>query len=45
MQEEVYHTPIHDVGLNDLKQCLLEVCATLDQRIIHKNLVNSNFGR
>jgi len=43
MQEQVYHAPFHDV--NNLKQCLLDVWATLDQRIIDKNLVNLNFGR
>ena len=45
MQEDVYHTQIHDVGLDNLKECLLDVWATLDQRIIDKNLVNLNFGR
>ena len=34
MQEQVYQTQIHDV--NDLKQRLLDVWATLDQRIIEK---------
>jgi len=34
MQEEVYHTPIHDV--NDLKQLLLDVWATVDRRIIYR---------
>ena len=45
MQEEVYHTPIHDVGLSDLKQCLLDVWVTLDKRIIDKKKFNFNFGR
>jgi len=42
MQEQVYHTPIHDV--NDLKQPLMDVWAAVDQRIIYY-LVNLNFGR
>ena len=42
MQEQVYQKPIHDV--NDLKQHLLDVWVTLDQRIIN-NAVNLNFGR
>src|SRR6218665_1819547 len=52
MQEQVYtntrgDTPIPDVGLNDLKPCLLDTVhwATLDQRIINKKFVNLNFGR
>jgi len=40
MQEQVY-APIHNV--NDLKQCLLDVWATQDQKIIDKNFVNLNF--
>ena len=33
MQEQVYHTPIHDV--DDLKQRLLNVWASVDQRFIY----------
>jgi len=32
MQEQVYHTPIHNV--DDLKQRLLDMWTVLDQRII-----------
>src|SRR6218665_3366942 len=33
MQEQVYHTPIHDV--DDLRQRLLNVWASVDQRFIY----------
>ena len=44
VQEQIYQTPIHDVGLNDLKQRLLDVSAAVDKRIIYYFL-NLNFGR
>jgi len=42
MQEKVYQAPIYDV--NDLRQRLLDVWATLHQKIFDY-FVNKNFGK